>query len=193
VLWAAVLVAGFAAGADLFTWLSPDDVGDVPGSESAVVRERLDVAGLPLPVEAVLTDLPSIAASLGVVSRAFQEGHPAWLLGSERRDDTNLTVPVLVSGLLMGGFAPMNQIGLRLVLAVALDATVMRMPLVPATMALPGRWNRWTPRPPRRLHGRIGRAFPKPAPAGEPSPGRRSPRVRRGRLTNMGEAPSAFP
>ncbi|MDR7273260.1 MMPL family transporter [Catenuloplanes atrovinosus] len=174
-----------------------------------------------LPIKAVLTNLLSIAASLGVVVWVFQEGHFAWLLGSERLDTTNLTVPVLVAaiafglsvdyemfllsrirerhlagdaadravaaglqqtgriitsaglllvvvfaGFLTGGFAPIKQIGLGLVLAVALDATVVRLLLVPATMTLLGRWNWWAPRPLRRLHGRIGGAFAEaPAPA----------------------------
>jgi uncharacterized membrane protein YdfJ with MMPL/SSD domain len=39
---------------------------------------------------------------------------------------------------------------------VLLDATVVRMLLVPATMKLMGRWNWWAPRPLRRFHRRIG-------------------------------------
>ncbi|GAB7043379.1 MULTISPECIES: MMPL family transporter [Catenuloplanes] len=164
-----------------------------------------------LPVKAVLTNLLSIAASLGVVVWVFQDGHFAWLLGSERLHDTNLTVPVLVAaiafglsvdyemfllsrirerhlagdapdravaaglqqtgriitsaglllvvvfaGFLTGGFAPIKQIGLGLVLAVALDATLVRLLLVPATMTLLGRWNWWAPRPMRSLHLRYG-------------------------------------
>jgi RND superfamily putative drug exporter len=38
-----------------------------------------------------------------------------------------------------------KMIGLGLAVAVALDATVVRMVLVPATMALLGRWNWWLP------------------------------------------------
>lgn len=32
-------------------------------------------------------------------------------------------------------------------LAVAFDATLVRLALVPAAMAVMGRWNRWLPRP----------------------------------------------
>ena len=39
-----------------------------------------------------------------------------------------------------------KMIGLGLAVAIALDATVVRMVLVPATMALLGRWNWWVPR-----------------------------------------------
>ena len=41
-------------------------------------------------------------------------------------------------------------------LAVAIDATIIRAFLVPALMALLGRWNWWAPAPLARLHARIG-------------------------------------
>jgi putative drug exporter of the RND superfamily len=41
--------------------------------------------------------------------------------------------------------AVVKQIGLGMAVAVALDATVIRMVLVPSTMALLGRWNWWLP------------------------------------------------
>jgi uncharacterized membrane protein YdfJ with MMPL/SSD domain len=48
-----------------------------------------------------------------------------------------------------------------------LDATVVRMLLVPATMKLMGRWNWWAPPALRRLHDRVGLAKRHPpAPAG---------------------------
>jgi RND superfamily putative drug exporter len=49
-----------------------------------------------------------------------------------------------------------KQVGLATVLAVLLDATVVRMLLVPATMKLLGRWNWWAPGSLRRLHRRFG-------------------------------------
>jgi len=55
-----------------------------------------------------------------------------------------------------GGFSPILQIGLGLTLAVLIDATVVRMLLVPATMALLGRRAWWAPRPLRRAHDRFG-------------------------------------
>jgi len=39
---------------------------------------------------------------------------------------------------------------------VVLDATVVRLLLVPATMTLAGRYNWWAPAPLRRLHARLG-------------------------------------
>ena len=46
--------------------------------------------------------------------------------------------------------------GVALVAAVIIDATLVRMLLVPATMTLLGRWNWWAPAPLRRLHDRFG-------------------------------------
>ena len=46
--------------------------------------------------------------------------------------------------------------GVALVAAVIIDATLVRMLLVPATMTLLGRWNWWAPGPLRRLHDRFG-------------------------------------
>jgi len=55
-----------------------------------------------------------------------------------------------------GGFSPILQIGLGLTLAVLIDATVVRMLLVPATMTLLGRWAWWAPGSLRRVHDRFG-------------------------------------
>jgi uncharacterized membrane protein YdfJ with MMPL/SSD domain len=58
-------------------------------------------------------------------------------------------------------------VGLGMAIAVVLDATVVRMLLVPATMKLMGRWNWWAPAPLRRLHDRFGLAE-----QGRPTPAR---------------------
>ncbi|HTF58409.1 MAG TPA: MMPL family transporter, partial [Actinomycetes bacterium] len=67
-----------------------------------------------------------------------------------------LLLVVVFTGFMAAGMLTIKQIGLGTVLAVALDATVVRMLLVPATMKLMGRWNWWAPAPLRRLHRRIG-------------------------------------
>ncbi len=163
-----------------------------------------------LPIKAVLTNLLSISAALGVVVWVFQDGNLASWLGGEGLGYVHLTVPVLVgaiafglsvdyevfllsrirerwlagagaresvaqglqltggivtaaalviavvfAGFMVGGFAPIKAIGLGLVLAILLDATIVRMLLVPATMTLLGRWNWWLPGPLARLHSRI--------------------------------------
>jgi RND superfamily putative drug exporter len=46
--------------------------------------------------------------------------------------------------------------GLGLTLAVLVDATLVRMVLVPAFMHVLGGWNWWAPKPLARLHRRIG-------------------------------------
>jgi putative drug exporter of the RND superfamily len=67
-----------------------------------------------------------------------------------------LLLVVVFAGFVAAGMLTIKQVGLGTVLAVLLDATVVRMLLVPATMRLLGRWNWWAPRPLRRLHRRIG-------------------------------------
>ncbi|MCA1666625.1 MAG: MMPL family transporter [Thermomicrobia bacterium] len=48
-----------------------------------------------------------------------------------------------------------KSIGLGMALAVALDATVVRALIVPATMRLLGHWNWWAPRPLARVYHRL--------------------------------------
>ncbi|MFI9820604.1 MMPL family transporter [Streptomyces sp. NPDC052013] len=67
-----------------------------------------------------------------------------------------LLLAVVFGAFMTGGFSPILQIGLGLTLAVLIDATVVRMLLVPATMALLGRRAWWAPAPLRRAHERIG-------------------------------------
>ncbi len=56
-----------------------------------------------------------------------------------------LLLAVVFAGFLTGGFTPIKAIGLGLALAVLLDATVVRMVLVPATMTVLGRLNWYAP------------------------------------------------
>jgi RND superfamily putative drug exporter len=67
-----------------------------------------------------------------------------------------LLIAVVFGCFMVGGNAVIGQIGLGLMLAVLIDATVVRMLLVPATMALLGRAAWWAPGPLRRLHRRYG-------------------------------------
>ncbi|MEU4996615.1 MMPL family transporter [Streptomyces sp. NPDC021622] len=76
-----------------------------------------------------------------------------------------LLLAIVFGGFMTGGFSPILQIGLGLTLAVLIDATVVRMLLVPATMTLLGRRAWWAPPSLRRIHRRYGlREAP---PAGE--------------------------
>ncbi len=67
-----------------------------------------------------------------------------------------LLMVVVFAGFVAGGFSPIKQVGLGLVLTVAIDATLVRMLLLPAAMTLLGRANWWAPAPLRRVHRRIG-------------------------------------
>ncbi|GIG54636.1 MMPL family transporter [Demequina activiva] len=58
-------------------------------------------------------------------------------------------------GFAAGELLVVKQVGVGLAFAVFLDATVVRMLLVPATMTLLGEWNWWSPAPLRRLHERV--------------------------------------
>ena len=61
-----------------------------------------------------------------------------------------LLVVIVFSGFVAGQLLIIKQTGVGLATAVALDATLVRMLLVPATMTLLGDWNWWAP---RRLAG----------------------------------------
>ena len=63
---------------------------------------------------------------------------------------------VVFAGFVAGGFSPVKQVGLGLVVAVVIDVTVVRMLLLPAVMRLMGEANWWAPGPLRRLHSRVG-------------------------------------
>ena len=58
-----------------------------------------------------------------------------------------------------GHMIVLKQVGFILALAVAFDATIVRMVLVPSVMALFGRVNWWAPRPLRRMHNRFSESF----------------------------------
>jgi uncharacterized membrane protein YdfJ with MMPL/SSD domain len=72
-----------------------------------------------------------------------------------------VTAAALLFCVAIGAFATsgilfIKLLGLGTALAVAIDATIIRALLVPALMALLGKWNWWAPAPLRRLHARIG-------------------------------------
>jgi trehalose monomycolate/heme transporter len=164
-----------------------------------------------LPVKAVVMNLLSIGAALGVVVWGFQEGnladllnftatgfvHPAMLLlmfavlfgistdyevflisrVRERWDRTGdntgavayglqrtgrvITAAALLLIVVIGGFAAgemafVKLMGIGMIVAIAVDATVIRTLLVPATMRLLGDWNWWAPGALGRVYRRYG-------------------------------------
>jgi RND superfamily putative drug exporter len=81
-----------------------------------------------------------------------------------------LLMTVVFAAFVAGGFSPVKQVGFGLALAIVVDATIVRMLLVPAVMSLMGRANWWAPAPLRRLHQRIG-LHESPSSVAEPRPG----------------------
>jgi putative drug exporter of the RND superfamily len=65
-------------------------------------------------------------------------------------------VIIVFLGFAAGQTLGIKEFGLALAIAVAVDATLVRCILVPATMTLLGEWNWWAPAPLRRLHHRLG-------------------------------------
>jgi RND superfamily putative drug exporter len=64
-------------------------------------------------------------------------------------------VIVVFLGFAAGSILVIKQIGVGLAFAVLLDATLVRLLLVPATMTLLGNWNWWAPKPLKRLYSRV--------------------------------------
>jgi len=82
-----------------------------------------------------------------------------------------LLLIVVVGGFATGGAATIKMLGIGTVVAVAVDAALVRTLLVPATMRLLGRWNWWAPGPLAKLYRRYGlRESDEPAHDRQPEP-----------------------
>ncbi|MCE0488352.1 MMPL family transporter [Ornithinimicrobium sediminis] len=164
-----------------------------------------------IPVKALLLNIVSLGASLGILVWVFQQGHLESLLRFESVGAIESVIPLLVlafgfglsmdyevfllsriielheqgvdddtavrlglqrSGriitsaalimvIVFAGFAAgqmlvIKQTGFALAVAVAIDATIVRMVVVPATMTMLGRWNWWAPSWLTPVHRRFG-------------------------------------
>lgn len=130
---------------------APTDVGAIDSS-------------LPLVMFAVTFGL-SMDYEVFLLSRV-QEAH---LAGLDARDATRVaierTAGVITSAALImlivfaafipGSVVANKTIGLGLAVAVLLDATIVRLVLVPAVMVMAGRWNWWLPAPLRKIMPRV--------------------------------------
>ncbi|GAA4701982.1 MMPL family transporter [Phytohabitans rumicis] len=67
-----------------------------------------------------------------------------------------LLLIIVVAGFATGGIVFIKLIGIGMIVAIVVDATLVRALLVPATMRLLGRWNWWSPAPLARLYRRYG-------------------------------------
>ena len=84
-----------------------------------------------------------------------------------------LLLAVVIGAFSTSGIVFMKMIGIGMLVALLVDATIVRMLLVPATMKLLGDWNWWAPAGMRRWWERHGIREGVPAPA-EPAPERES-------------------
>ncbi|MFV2111485.1 MMPL family transporter [Micromonospora sp. LOL_025] len=67
-----------------------------------------------------------------------------------------LLLIIVVAGFATGEMAYIKLIGIGMIVAIVVDATLVRALLVPATMRLLGRWNWWAPGPLARVYRRFG-------------------------------------
>ena len=166
----------------------------------------LAFGSLVLPIKAIVMNILSLSATLGVLVWGFQDGHLAGPLGFTSTGTLEATQPLLIIALAFGlsmdyevfllsrireewdgshdnrravqlglqrtgriitsaallfvvviiafstsGITFIKMIGVGMTVAVIVDATIVRALLVPATMALLGRWNWWLPQPLQRL------------------------------------------
>lgn len=164
-----------------------------------------------IPVKALLLNVVSLGASLGVLVWVFQDGHLDWLLRFDSVGGVESVIPLLVlafgfglsmdyevfllarilelheqgydddtavrlglqrsgriitsaamimvivfAGFAVGEMLVIKETGVALAVAVLIDATIVRMVIVPATMTMLGRWNWWAPRWMKRIHARFG-------------------------------------
>ncbi len=126
----------------------------VGGIESYVVALVLAFAfGLAMDYELFL---------LSRVKELHDEGHPtdeAVRLGLQRsgRVITSAAAIIIVvfAGFVAGKLLIIKEVGFALAVAVLVDATLVRLLLVPATMTVLGKWNWWAPAPLKRLYEKI--------------------------------------
>ncbi|MFS0698712.1 MMPL family transporter [Cellulomonas sp. 179-A 4D5 NHS] len=208
-----VLVTGQAAGqmdfADSLVERLPWAAGIV--AVATLVLLFLMTGSVVIPVKALLTNVLSIAASLGVLVWVFQDGNLSGLLGfvstggietyvlalvvafafglamdyevfllSRIKELHDAGLPndeavrlglqrsgriitsaaaiiiVVFAGFVAGKLLVIKEVGFALAVAVLIDATIVRLLLVPATMTILGRANWWAPGFLRRLHARAG-------------------------------------
>ena len=164
-----------------------------------------------IPLKALILNVISLGASLGILVWVFQDGHLESLLGFQSVGGIESVIPLMVlafgfglsmdyevfllariielheqgydddaavriglqrSGriitsaaiimvIVFAGFAAgqmlvIKQTGFALSVAVLIDATIVRMIIVPASMTMLGRWNWWAPGWMKRLHARYG-------------------------------------
>jgi RND superfamily putative drug exporter len=128
-------------------WLGLNALGSVDSLIPPIVLAI--VFGLSMDYEVfLLSRIRERYEATGDSRRAVAEG-----LGSSARTITGaaLIMVAVFSAFVATGITSTQQLGVGLAVAIALDATVVRLVLVPAMMELLGDWNWWLPRPLDRL------------------------------------------
>ena len=201
--WTSVYVGGQAAGQIDFAQALKSGLPTAAGLVilATFILLFLMTGSVLVPLKALLTNVLSITATIGIVTWLFQEGHGAKLLGFESvgglesyvvavviafgfglamdyevfllarikeyydsgmsNDEAvvrglqstgriitsaALVIIVVFAGFAAGELLAIKEAGVALAIAVALDATLVRMLLVPATMTVLGDLNWWAPR-----------------------------------------------
>jgi RND superfamily putative drug exporter len=122
------------------------------------------VFGLSMDYEVfLLTRIRERYDATGDNTRAVSEG----LTTSARTISSAALIMVSVFSIFaLTGVPSIKEIGLGLAVAIALDATLVRLVLVPATMRIMGKWNWWLPAPLARVLPRADFEGAAPAPSG---------------------------
>lgn len=151
-----------ASSLGVLTWIFQEGHGasllgftPIGGLESYVVITALAVGfGLAMDYEVfILARVKEFWAAGATNDEAVEKG----LQRSGRIVTFAALIMVLVFlGFVTGDLLVIKQIGFALAVIVALDATLVRMLLVPATMTLLGEWNWWAPESLKKLHDRYG-------------------------------------
>ena len=115
-------------------------------------------AGHPVRTVDRLRGLPALAGSRGVGPTG--DNTEAVAVGLQRTGGiitaAALLLIIVVGGFATGGAATIKMLGVGTVVAVAVDAALVRTLLVPATMRLLGKWNWWAPGPLASVYRRFG-------------------------------------
>ena len=113
----------------------------------------------------LLSRIRELYEETGDNQRAVAEG----LAGSARIITSAATIMTVVfASFVLTGVPAIKEIGLGLAVAIAVDATITRLVLVPSTMSLLGRWNWWLPGWLDRLLPHMAHEAPPRAVAPEP-------------------------
>ena len=83
-----------------------------------------------------------------------------------------LLLLVVIGAFSLSGIVFIKMIGVAMLIAIVVDATIVRVLLVPATMRLLGRANWWAPGPLGRVYARYGIREGGTAPGAAPEPER---------------------